>query len=236
MVTKKVLLSLWFLLSYTRYCAALQNDDNAYLEIHTSNEVIKPTLSSDEASFKQLKEQVNVMQSKYRHMLERVGRIESENRQLFERLSDGELENKELLERLVGLESDNRQLHERQQRLESDNILYKKEVHWLKTELKIQRGHTDNMDTMIKTQQAEIDGLKHITQTSDESSNTSFNTFIQDSLNNQEVQPVFSSARGTSQGNVLVYLVDVYLDSKTTISATISKVRKNTACHYNKFE
>ena len=211
MVTKKVFLSLWFLLSYTRYCAALQNDENAYVNIHTSNERIKPVLSRDEASFKHLMEQVNVMQSENRHLLERVGRIESENRQLFDRLNDGESENKELLERIVGLESDNRQLHERQQRLESDNILYKKEVHWLKTELMIQRGHTDNMDTMIKTQQAEIDESKHITQTSDESSNTSFSTFIQDSLNNQEVQPVFPLARGASQGNVLGYLVDVYL-------------------------
>ena len=211
MVTRKLFLSLWLLLSYTRYCTALQNDDNAYSKIHTSNEVIKPVLTSDEAPFKQLLKQVSVMQSENRWLLERVDQIESENRQLFERLSDGESESKELLERLVGLESDNRQLHERQQRLESDDILYKKEIHWLKAELMIQRGHTDNMETMIKTQQAEIDELKHITRTSDGSSNTSFSTFIQDSLNNKEMQPILSRDPDASQGNVFAYLVYVYL-------------------------
>ena len=207
MVTKKVVLSLSFLLSYARYCAALQNYENAYLNMHTRNEVIKPALSSDEASFKQLKEQVNVMQSEYRQMLERVDRIESENRQLFDRLNDGESENKELLERVYGLESDNRQLLERQYRLESTSSFYKKEIQWLKTEVMIQREHTDSMETIIKNQQAEIDELKQIAHISDESSDVPFSSCTQDIMSNEELQPPVAL-----EGNVFFSfcLVDVY--------------------------
>ena len=219
MVTKKVLLSLWFLLSYTRYCAALQKDDTAYLDIHTSNGVIKPVLSCDEASFSHLMEQVNAMQSENRQLLERVDRIESENRQLFERISDGELENKEQLKRLVGLESDNRQLLERQHRLESASSLYKKEIQWLKTEVMIQREHTHSMETIIKNQQAEIDELKQkIAHMSDESSNDSFSTGSQDMLGNEEIQPPVAL-----EGNVVVFFLfsGCVLDSNHNISVTV---------------
>ena len=231
MGTKKVFLSLWFLLSYTSYCAALQIDDTAYLDIHTStlNNVTKPVLSSDEASFKHLIKQFSAMQSENRHLLERVGRIESENRQLFERLNDGESENKELLERVAGLESDNRQLLERQYRLESASSLYKKEIQWLKTEVMIQREHTHSMETIIKNQQAEIDELKQIAHISDESSNVPFSTGSQDIMSNEDLQPPL-----VLQGNGVV--VFFYLVEMLNISVALSESTHNTSWYYDKLD
>ena len=210
MVTKKVFLSLWILLFLTWYCAALPGYDNAYSKIHTSNGEIKPVLPSDDASsFKHLMEHVTVMHSENRQLLERIDRIESENRHLFERFSEVEAENKELMERLTYVESNNRQILEQQKRLESDSSLYKKEIHWLKTELMIQREHNENRETLIKTLQAEVDELKHVTNTTDGSSNTSFTTGLQDSLNSEKMQPILSRDPVASKGNTFVDLMDV---------------------------
>ena len=211
MVPKKVFLSLWIQLSFKWYCAALPSDENAYSKLQTNNGVLKPVLPSDDASsFKHLMEHVIVMHSENRQLLERMDRIESENRHLIKRFSEVEAENKELMERLAYVESNNRQILEQQKRLKSDSSLYKKEIHWLKTELMIQREHNENRETLIKTLQAEVDELKHITNTTDGSSNTSFTTCLQDSLNSEKMQPILSRDPAASKGNTFVDLMDVY--------------------------